>query len=269
MDQNSPLYGILKGVGNTILPVHPEGIGDIHRPTRSILGDWLASTVQSQFKKPQDTASQYNQPQQQAQKPDIHAHTQNIINQHLQTHVQNMQQSQSQQSPTPTQQWYTEDQAYGRVPASTGIEGFTTSAVPSDYQNLITKSAAQNKINPALLASLLFTEHGFSRTPGINKNPDGSYDRGPAQINTSTHPEITDAQAMDPQFAIPWAAKTLASHIRNLGSVAKGIAAYNVGEGGATANKGNLGERGKAYLQKVLKGLSPDLIKQLGLGGEM
>lgn len=136
-----------------------------------------------------------------------------------------------------------------------------TEQIPPDYKNLITASASANKIPPALLASLLFSEHGFSRDPGFNYNTDGSYDRGPAQINSSAHPEVTDEQALDPNFAIPWAARLLANHINNLG-LQRGIVAYNAGEYGATQISDIINY--PSY-QKVVSGLSPQLRKALGL----
>lgn len=133
--------------------------------------------------------------------------------------------------------------------------------IPLDYKNLITASATANNIPPALLASLLFTEHGFSRDPGWHQNKNGSWDRGPAQINSSAHPEVSDAQALDPKFAIPWAARTLAGHIKNLG-IHRGIVAYNAGATGS----GRIQDlRNHPYYVKIAKGLSEPLKRSLGL----
>ncbi len=138
---------------------------------------------------------------------------------------------------------------------------FTTSPIPQDYNQMISASASKYGVNPNLLASLLFSEHGFSRTPGYNYNTNGSYDRGPAQINSAAHPEVTDAQALDPQFAIDFAAKTLAGHIKNLG-IKRGILAYNMGANGSLG----IDDPTKTlYYQKVVSGLSPYLRKRLGL----
>ncbi len=60
-------------------------------------------------------------------------------------------------------------------------------------------------------------------------NKGGSVDRGIAQINSVAHPEITDAQAYDPAFAIPWMAKEMAGLIARCGSVVGGLEAYNSG----------------------------------------
>ena len=133
--------------------------------------------------------------------------------------------------------------------------------IPIDYQDLITASAGAYNLPPALLASLLFTEHGFSRDPGYNYNSNGSYDRGPAQINSTAHPEVSDAQALDPNFAIPWAAKVLAGHIKNLG-IARGIVAYNTGASGSQFVQDL---RNHPYYKKITTGLSDNLRRSLGL----
>lgn len=154
---------------------------------------------------------------------------------------------------------------------------FTTTQVPQNLQPIIYNAAQQYGVNPAILASLLFSEHGliadnnktFNRDPNTGAIIPGNYDRGIAQINAKAHPEITDEQAFDPNFAIPWAAKTLSGHIKNLGGdINRGIAAYNVGEGGAQIQgptPSGLGPRGQAYLNKVAAGLTPDLRKKLGI----
>ncbi len=149
------------------------------------------------------------------------------------------------------------------------FNGFTTTPVPKQLAPLIYNSAKNNGIDPNTFASLLFTEHGFKTDAGINKNSDGSYDRGIAQINSKAHPEISDQQALDPNFAIPWAAKTLSRYIHDMGGdYNKGIAAYNVGEGGARIS-GNtpsgIQPLGQEYLNKVAQGLTPSLRKRLGL----
>ncbi|MCL4366216.1 hypothetical protein M1437_03245 [Patescibacteria group bacterium] len=137
----------------------------------------------------------------------------------------------------------------------------TTRNIPEDYKQLIYQAAQQYKIHPALIASTLFSEHGFSRDPGYNYNTNGTYDRGPAQINSAAHPEITDKQALDLNFAIPWLAKTVAGHIKNLGPK-RGIVAYNTGGTGAS-NVSKPEEH--PYYQKVTSGLSPKLRGELGL----
>ena len=180
----------------------------------------------------------------------------------------------SQPTPTPTPTMAPPQQLnIGNQPTAS-LAGFTTAQVPLDYLKLINNAASRSGIHPAVLASLLFSEHGFSRDPGIHQNVDangnpipGNYDRGPGQINTIAHPDVTDAQAYDLNFAIPWVADTLKRYIQQAGGLANGLAAYNVGVGGATVNGigGILGTRGTTYLNKIKQGLSAELKKQLGL----
>lgn len=147
-------------------------------------------------------------------------------------------------------------QAAGQNPFS----DFTTTKVPQQYAGVISQAAQQYGINPNILASLLFTEHGFQPT-GTVKNFDGSSDRGIAQINDRAHPEVSDQQAQDPSFAIPWAAKTLSGHIKNLG-LQRGIVAYNTGDEGS---KSVIDPSKHPYYKKVTSGLSQRLRQQLGL----
>lgn len=235
----NPIYEAIKMLGNTVFPIQPNGNAFTKSPTRSVLGDALASQV---YQPPTGTPispiagamTTGDSPVQQAMAQQVSA--QNVS------------------APIPTPQ----------VPKS-AFSDFTTTDVPSNLQPLIYKSAMNAGVDPNVFASLLFSEHGLQTTPGINRNADGSYDRGIAQINTKQHPEVTDQQALDPNFAIPYAANLLGNHIKNLGDINKGIAAYNVGEGGATANQGGVGPMGQAYIDKIANGLSPSLLKKLGI----
>jgi len=132
-----------------------------------------------------------------------------------------------------------------------------------DISNLVVKSAQENELDPALLASHLWTESGY------NPKAFNNGDYGIAQINLASHPDVTEEQANDPNFAIPFAAKLLKSKIDEFGGdYNRGIAAYNVGSGGASI-KGPMpyggGPKGQEYLDKVARNLSVDLIKKLNL----
>jgi len=91
------------------------------------------------------------------------------------------------------------------------------------------QAGASHGLQTGLLEGLLETESGFN--PGATgKNPGGSIDRGIAQINNQAQPQVSDAQAYNPTFAIDWAAQFLASKIRSCGSVVGGLEAYNSGQ---------------------------------------
>lgn len=166
-----------------------------------------------------------------------------------------------------------------------GIEGFTRTGSGTQYYDSINKSSTENGLHPALLAGLLFQESGIENgkvnsQPVYNENGQAvidsktgkqliSVDRGIAQINNIAHPEVTDAQANDPNFAIPWAAKEIAYNIKHFnGDVNRAIAAYNVGRGGANIQGPEVyggGPKGQTYLNNLAQNLTPELQKYLGL----
>lgn len=165
------------------------------------------------------------------------------------------------------------------------IEGFVRKGSGVQYYDNIVKSSNDNGLHPALLAGLLFQESGIetgktNSQPVYNQNGQPvidpktgkqliSIDRGIAQINNIAHPEVSDAQANDPNFAIPWAAKEIAYNIKHFnGDINRAIAAYNVGRGGANIQGPEVyggGPKGQTYLNNLAQNLSPELQKYLGL----
>lgn len=154
-------------------------------------------------------------------------------------------------------------------PAPDPFGGFRGSQVPNQYKEPILRASSASNIDPNLLASLLFHESGI-RPEARNVNPGtGSVDRGIAQLNTQAFPNVTDQQAYDPNFAIPFAADLLRQNINHFGGdINRGVAAYNVGRGGANV-QGNTafggGERGQKYIDAIAHMLAPEVIKSLGL----
>ena len=72
-------------------------------------------------------------------------------------------------------------------------------------------------------------------------------DRGVAQINSYWHSNVSNTQASNPGFAIPWATKYLKGLYDKYGSWPKAIAAYNAG--------GNL-QAGVGYEDKVVANMN-------------
>jgi len=107
------------------------------------------------------------------------------------------------------------------------LAGYTSKRPPSDIEQLILTASQENNINPALLASVLFQESQFNPR-AVNE---GSGDYGIAQISRKWHPEVTEEQAFDPTFAIPFAARLLAEDTKHFNDLNRGVAAYNVGRG--------------------------------------
>lgn len=134
--------------------------------------------------------------------------------------------------------------------------------VPDTYAGMITKYSQQYQVHPAILAAKAFQESGF------NPNAVNGDDRGILQINRKAYPNITDAQAYDPEFSFDFAARTLSENTKYFNDLSRAIAAYNVGRGGASV-KGPTpyggGPLGQQYLDRVSRNLSPELIRELGL----
>jgi hypothetical protein len=103
--------------------------------------------------------------------------------------------------------------------------GAATTVYTGPYAQLVNSSARRNGLDPWLLAALLSVESGF--------RPDARSSAGAvgiAQILLSAHPNVSEAEAQDPAFAIPWAARYLAELKRHAGGSATGaLRAYNTG----------------------------------------
>jgi soluble lytic murein transglycosylase-like protein len=95
---------------------------------------------------------------------------------------------------------------------------------------LVAAAEAKYGIPTGLLARIIAVESGWNPA-AVNADKNGTVDRGIAQIN-SVHTDVTDAQAYNPQFAIPWAAAFLASWRAKCGSWEAAVAAYNLGHCG-------------------------------------
>lgn len=114
------------------------------------------------------------------------------------------------------------------------------SGVP--YANLINQSARRNGLDPWLLAALLWVESRFNPKARSSAGAVGI-----AQIELSAHPGVTRAEAENPRFAIPWAARYLAELKRRAGGSTTGaLRAYNTG---STAPS----PAGNRYANTVLK----------------
>lgn len=99
------------------------------------------------------------------------------------------------------------------------------------YSGLIVSSARANGVPPSLLAGLLSHESGFNpQATGVNTAPVRSTDRGIAQINNLAYPNVSNAQAYDPSYAIPFAAQKLAAAKKNCGTWSGALQVYNSGQ---------------------------------------
>lgn len=157
-------------------------------------------------------------------------------------------------------------------PTADPFKGYTRGKVPDEFSQLILKSAQEQGLNPSLLAGILFQESGIN--PKIQDNISvmesgiKSRDRGMAQISDYWNPNVSDQQAYDPNFAIPYMAKTIKSNLDKTGKLSEAVAAYNVGIGRVGTHPSRptgLGPKGQQYIQGVSANLDPALAKELGL----
>ena len=153
------------------------------------------------------------------------------------------------------------------------FDGVEKRKPPKKYSDQILASTKENKVDPSLVAAILIQESGYNPKPKDNPSYDKAgnivgYDRGIAQINSYWHPEVTDEQAYDPIWAIAWLTRQLKSDIDYFGDINRGLAAYNVGRGGANVKGKELfggGPKGQTYIDNVARNLTEEQRKKLGL----
>lgn len=94
------------------------------------------------------------------------------------------------------------------------------------FKKRIWDSSHKKNVPALMLCKQLNLESGFDPAAVGYVDP---RDRGLAQINSFWHPEISDEQAFDPAFSIPWAANYLSENFKALGDINAALAAHNVG----------------------------------------
>ena len=149
------------------------------------------------------------------------------------------------------------------------LSGFNTARglPPEKIKKIILDVSKTHSVDPALVAAILFNESGFNENipDNINYNKEtgqiDSRDRGISQINDKWHPEITNDQARDPNFAINFLAKKLTGDINYFGNLEKGTTAYNVGRRGVVSNP----QDAEIYRRRIYANLTPDKAFQLGI----
>jgi hypothetical protein len=114
------------------------------------------------------------------------------------------------------------------VQGQTAQAGNIGQNVHPSIQSMIASSSQKYNVPLPLLTTQIKHESSFNPM-ARHVNTDGSVDRGIAQINDKAHPEISDSQAYDPQFAIDWMGKTMGEKFTRLGSWDKALSEYNTG----------------------------------------
>jgi soluble lytic murein transglycosylase-like protein len=151
------------------------------------------------------------------------------------------------------------------------IKGFKTWNPPQNYSQMVIDEATKRGIHPALLAAHIQSESGFrpdAYNTGLLEDGRTVKARGIAQITDLFHPDVTDAQAYDPAFAIPYAANMLADSYKKRQNWEQTSASYYVGNRigkGPGRDERGLGPEARKYLNKIVKNLDEQTIQELGL----
>lgn len=128
--------------------------------------------------------------------------------------------------------------AYAPLPgqAPAGLTGALNSLPDDKTRNMTIKALLQANVPQEGWAPFIATVHGesgFNMTPKDNQNANGTYDVGPAQVNSSHLGEggLTDAQLRDPQTNLNKGAQIWAQSWNAAGgNPIKAMAAYNTGQ---------------------------------------
>lgn len=100
---------------------------------------------------------------------------------------------------------------------------------PAQLQAMAKVYGRQYAVPPSLLVGLVRVEDPTLDTTAEHVNHNGTIDRGLAQINSGAFPAVSDAQAFNPHFALPFAASLLSGYRQRYGSWTKALEAYNAG----------------------------------------
>jgi soluble lytic murein transglycosylase-like protein len=115
------------------------------------------------------------------------------------------------------------------VPSGGDSSTFLAAYVASPYHGIISAQEAANNIPPNMLAALLYQESRFNPN-AIGPATQYGTAKGIAQFIDSTAQSL-GIDAMDPDSAIPGAARYLASLAKQIGDWTMALAAYNWGIG--------------------------------------
>lgn len=119
-------------------------------------------------------------------------------------------------------------QRLGSVLASLGD---WTAKVPAALRGAFSSAAAQYSLPAGLLEAVAYRESRYRQDiiNGTTRSTAGAV--GIMQVIPRWHPELGEAGALDPQRAIPYAAKYLRQLFNQFGTWPLALAAYNWGQG--------------------------------------
>lgn len=127
----------------------------------------------------------------------------------------------------------------------------------ADYDQVINKAGGEQGVPPAVLKAVLAHESMQFDPKYVGGYHTDQHGRGIAGIDDRAHPEITNAQAFDPNFAIPYAAKLLSGYHKQQGDWGGALREYNGGGNYASTAPGYQGvpinQRTMDYMNNVYK----------------
>ena len=115
------------------------------------------------------------------------------------------------------------------------------------YRALAGQAATKRGVDPSIYRALIGRESGWNPTAG---SPAGA--EGLAQIHMPSHPDVSLAQAQDPNFALNWGAGYLGSQLRRFKSYPLALAAYNAGPGAVESGKWRSYPETTSYVRNVM-----------------
>jgi soluble lytic murein transglycosylase-like protein len=128
----------------------------------------------------------------------------------------------------------------------TGAPGAAAYRAQLPYQGIILDAARRNGLPPEFLAAALHRESAGFKEKYVRGWHEDQSGRGIAGIDKTYHPEVSDDEAFDPQFAINWMAVELGRLNRKHGNTYDASREYNggpnfaserIGYGGRTVNE--------------------------------
>lgn len=125
-----------------------------------------------------------------------------------------------------------------------------------DLRKMADAAARKYGVPPSLFRRLIQQESGWNPDA---RNPSGA--TGLVQIHLPSHPDISEAQARDPAFALGWGARYLATQKARFGRWDLALAAYNAGPGNVESGKWKSFPETTNYVRKIMGGRAAPVVQ--------
>jgi soluble lytic murein transglycosylase-like protein len=139
--------------------------------------------------------------------------------------------------------------AYKNGEAEQVLAFFTALCGSSELAALILDNAARYDVAPALAFSLCWEESRYFKY-AVNRNTNGSVDRGLFQLNNRSFPELSAEDFFNPEINVRYAMAHLRWCLDKGGSELSGLAMYNVGTG--RVDKGGAPKATLNYISRII-----------------